>query len=82
MDEQKMANKIYNKRLGKFVTEDGYRAMMEDLIEQYTVDSTMNRWIEHNCPEDPGLVDPVNQLAWEKIAAIMAEDDLTTEGWY
>lgn len=77
-----MANEIYNERLGKFVTEDGYRAMMEDLIEQYIVDGTMDAWIEFNCPEDPDLLDPVNQLAWEKFAAIIAEEDLATEGWY
>lgn len=77
-----MAKEIYNERLGKFVTEDGYRAMMKDLFEQYATDGTMDRWIEHNCPEDPGLVDPVNQLEWEKAAAVMAEDDLADEGWY
>ena len=77
-----MAKEIYNKRLGKFVTEDGYRAMVEDLIEQYTVDGTMDRWIEYNCPEDPDLLDPVNQLEWLEAAEIFAEDDLAAEGWY
>lgn len=77
-----MAKEIYNKRLGKFVTEDGYYAMMEDLIDQYALDGTMDRWIEYNCPEDPHLEDPVNQLAWEEAAEIFAEDDLAAEGWY
>lgn len=77
-----MAKEIYNKRLGKFVTEDGYRAMVEDLIEQYAVDGTMDRWIKYNCPEDPDLVDIVNQLEWLEAAEIFAEDDLAAEGWY